>query len=409
MTAQDVRSTARPDRETLVERMKRFRLSAPELQQDPYPLYGELRAHCPVARSDEDGGFWIFSTYEDVRFTHQHPEYFSTRHISIPKMEYPSGPEIPQHIDPPEHMKYRKPMLSMFSPAQTNAAEPFARATAIELIEPFAGNANVDFMREFAIPYPCIVFCHLMGLPTSDLGTFLAWKDEYLRADPRERAARIAEIYAGASSMFEQLWNERLESHDRPDDLITKLMTMRYGNERAVTKDEFVRAARFIFFAGLDTVTSQIALFMHHLGSRLELRDQLLAGPDRIPRAIEELMRYDTLVAVAREVMQPVTVHGQDLKPGEMVLTIINSANRDAKVFSDPEVIDFDRRAANIHLGFGIGPHRCLGSHLARMEMRVALEELHRRIPNYRVDPDRPARMHLGSVRGVLDLQLCID
>ncbi len=156
-------------------------------------------------------------------------------------------------------------------------------------------------------------------------------------------------------------------------------------------------------------MTAQLSLFAYHLGRRLDLRDRLTADPSLIPAAIEELMRYDTLVGVCREVLQDVEIGGQQIRAGEMVMSLLNSANRDDSVFEDPDEIRLDRHQANLQLGFGVGPHRCIGSHLARMEMRVALEEMHRIIPNYRVDERVPVRMHLGSVRGVDSLHLLVD
>ncbi len=391
------------------EWLKGFHLRHPDIQQDPYPVYARMRSECPVFRSEMFGGFWVFSTYKDVKFIHQHPEYFSTRHIAVPHIEFPLGPEIPLHIDPPEHMKYRKPMLAMFSPAEANEAQQLVRDVAVRLLEPVVNKPSFDFLADFAVPLPCITFCELMGLPVEHLDKFLQWKDEYLRADWKERSERINEMMAGAISLFDEIYEERLHRKDPGDDIIGKLFAMPYGDERTITRNEFLRAARFIFFAGLDTTTAQLSLFVYHLAQHPELRDRITAEPSRIPAAIEELMRFDTLVGVAREVVADVELHGIQLRPGDMVLSLLNSANRDDTIFESPDEIDLDRLAANLQLGFGVGPHRCLGSHLARMEMRVALEEIHKRIPSYRIDETVPVTMHLGSVRGIDRLQLRID
>ena len=389
--------------------MPEFSLDHPALQQDPYPTYAQMREQCPVARSDKYGGYWILSRYDEAKFVHQTTEYFSTRHISIPPVEYPLGPEIPLHIDPPEHMKYRQPLLKMFSPAQAQAAEGHIREVAVRLLEAMIADGSTDFLAGFAVPLPCLIFCELMGVPKENLTLFLKWKDDYLRAPTAERAQRIQQMYGGVASMFSDEWESRGNLDDPGDDIIGKLMKMEYNKERKLTKNEFIRTARFLFFAGLDTVTSQLALMVHYLGTHLDKRDELTREPSLIPAAIEELMRYDTLVGVCRVVKKDVEIGGRTLKEGDFVMSLLNSANRDEKVFSAPDEVHFDRASANRHLGFGVGPHRCLGSHLARTEMRIALEELHRLMPKYRVDPARPVKMHLGTVRGVDSLHLIYD
>ncbi len=230
---------------TFEEWTKGFHLHLPELSQDPYPTYERLRGECPIFHSEAHGGFWVLSRYEDVKFVHQHTEIFSTQHIGVPRVDYPLGPEIPLHIDPPEHMKYRRPMLELFSPAEANATEPLARKTAIDLLDAIAAKGgSCDFLAEFAVPFPCIIFCDVMGLPVEELDRFLQWKDDYLRADSAHKAQAMATVYADVMQLFGNIWDERVERGEPGDDLLGKYMTMLYGGERPLSKDEFIHACR---------------------------------------------------------------------------------------------------------------------------------------------------------------------
>ncbi len=385
-----------------------FNLELAELVDDPYPFCERLRSECPVVQSDSMR-CWVVARHEDAATVMQHSDVFSTRDLGLPPFEYPLGPEIPLQLDAPEHMLYRKPMLELFSPAHAASLEGQARESARALLAPIAAKGRCDFLKEFSVPFPCVMFCEMMGLPTSDLDTFARWKDEYLHSDPVSRPEKMGEIYAGVMGMFDRIWDERTERGEPGGDMIGHFMTLEVGGERPITKNEFIRTARMFFFAGLDTVTAQLSISMYHLSTRPDLRDQLVADPSVIPGAVEELMRYDTLVANVRYATEDFELHGRHIPAGDHLILLLNSAGRDSDQFEHADEIDFGRAAANRHLGFGIGPHRCLGLHLARMEIRVALEEIHRLIPTYRLDESAPLTWHLGQVRGLDAFHLVID
>ncbi len=388
-----------------------FTVHVPELQEDPFPLLAELRSRCPIAWSDAEGGFWVISRYEDARFVLQHPELFSSRQHSIAFLEDELGPLLPDHVDAPDHMRYRQLLLRAFAPDSIRRLEHDVRATARQLLEPLARRHEWDFMAEYAVPLPSAAFLRMLGLPGDELDRFVAWKDEIMSAGfsvaegEAERSLRraLGEVLAFFSRRF------RMGPHGEADGgLIDVLLSARLDGSRPLDENEFLRLVIFLFLAGLDTVASQLGLVVDYLGRHLDQRDLLVQDPSRIPTAVEELIRYETLGSSWRTVRTPVSVSGVAMQPGQRVLVVLPSANRDDAEFPGAQHVDFGRSTTR-HLGFGAGPHRCLGSHLARMEMIVALEELHRMVPSYRVDSRRSGRRTFTLVRGIDRVHLRVD
>jgi cytochrome P450 len=380
----------------------------PELQEDPYPILQLLREQCPVAFSEALGGYWVVSRYEDAHFVLTHPDIFSARYNAVPKMEPPEGlpKAIPSQFDGAEHTAYRQPMLAAFSPAAMARHEELVRRTVVELLEPIAVARHCEFVEDVAVPFPSRVFCEIAGLPSSGLDSFLRWKNTVLRATPEERPAAYATVFKELLAYFREVHAERSARDDPGDDFIGVLLSARVDG-RPLTLPEFLSAMRLLFLAGLDTVTNQLSLAVHHLATHAHDRDELTIHPELIPGAVEELMRYDSIVNMARVVTREVTVRGVTCQPGDSVLVLTGSAGRDDEQFPGADRVEL-RREPNRHLGFGMGPHRCLGSHLARMEMRIALEEVHRRMPTYELDRERETRRYFGLVRGVETLPLRI-
>jgi cytochrome P450 len=203
------------------------------------------------------------------------------------------------------------------------------------------------------------------------------------------------------------VFNTRRAMTDPGDDMIGKMLKARYAGERLLTLNEFVGMACLVWGAGLDTVTAQLSLAMLNLATDTSLRDRLVEDPGLIPSAIEELIRFDGIVNQCRVATQDVELSGVLIRKGDRVNVMTGASGRDPQQFADPESLDFTR-PANRHFGFGAGAHRCVGSHLARLELRVALEEIHRRMPTYRIDPAQPPMRHFGLVRGVDRLHLVV-
>jgi cytochrome P450 len=207
------------------------------------------------------------------------------------------------------------------------------------------------------------------------------------------------------TALFGDIYEERARAADPGDDLIGILVAASGTGE--MTRNQSIMAMFNLFFAGLDTVTAQLALGVQYFGTHPELRDQLTNNPSLIPAAIEELLRFESIVTDPRRVLRETVLDGVTMRPGDVVMPSIPAAGRDACQFEDADEFHLGREP-NRHLAFGAGPHRCLGSHLARMELQVAFEELHRMIPGYRVDPSLPARRHVRSVMGLESLHLVV-
>ncbi len=380
-------------------------LFSPEVSACPQPVYARLRAECPVARQAMIGGP-ILSRYEDVMWALRHPEIFS----SAMEMQMALGterPMIPQQIDPPIQTRFRKILDPQFSRKRMQLIEPDIRRHANELIDKFIDRGECEFDRDFAIPLPCTAFLRLMGLPLEELELFLELKDGIIRpqarTDDMEEAARIRKttgkrIYA----YFEKMIDQRRASPQ--DDLMTYLVQAELDG-RKLTTNEILDISYLMLLGGLDTVTATLGCSIAYLAANPDQRDRLVEDPDKIPAAIEELLRWETPVAaVPRVVKQDVTIAGVEIKAGEVAIMLLGAANTDDAEFEQAGRVDFDREP-NRHIAFGGGPHRCLGSHLARMELRAALEEWHKRIPEYAIKPGETPRYSPG-IREVLYLPL---
>jgi cytochrome P450 len=405
-------TAASPERTTFdAEKFVRsFHLYNAELQDDPYPQIDKLRAQCPVGYSEQYGGFWVVSRYEDCRYVLQNPQLFSSLQNVVPHSQHTAlGPDIPTQVDPPDHGKYRQILNPLLSPRVVNALQPRMRELVTQLLDPIVEAQRCDFLEDFAVPFPSLIFVPLMGLPESDIDMFIDWKNKILHTfDPAERAANYQTVNAELRDYFTAVFHERSQRADPGDDLVGSMVKARFDGQRPLTLAEFVGMSTLLWGAGLDTVTAQLALAVHHLATNPELRDQLAGNLDLVPTAIEELMRFDGLVNDCRKATTDIELGGQPIKAGDMLMVMYGAAGRDPEQFPDPYRIDLGRYP-NPHFGFGGGIHRCAGSHLARAELRVAMEEIHTRIPRYRLDPDQPVQRHFGYVRGLDSLHLIID
>ncbi len=373
----------------------------------PQPTYTDLVKKCPVATQALTGGP-VISRYEDVMWALRHPEIFSSA-MEMQVMLGTERPMIPQQIDPPAQTRFRKILDPQFSRKKMALIEPAVREQAVELIDGFQAAGRCEFDGDFAIPLPCSAFLSLMGLPQSDLPLFLRLKDSIIRpqnyideptmenmVEHRKTAGR--EIY----DYFETVIQER---RGRPgEDMISYLVGAEIDGNK-LTEEEILDVSFLLILAGLDTVTATLGCNIAYLAANPEHRKKLVAQPELLPGAIEELMRWETPVTgVPRVVKEDVTVAGVKIEKGQLVTLLLGASNTDESEFPNPEQVDFERES-NRHIAFGAGAHRCLGSHLARMELQVAMEEWHRRIPDYRI-PDGETPRYSPGIREVLHLPL---
>jgi cytochrome P450 len=346
---------------------------------EPHALYKALREGCPVLRTGGQGGV-ILSRHDDVLFALRHPEIFSSvDSVAIGN----ERPLIPLQIDPPEHVKYRKLLDPVFSRTRVLKLEPEVRKLAGELCDRFAARGSCDFHKEFAEPLPSTVFLRLLGLPLSRLDYFLQLKDGIIR--PQEQGAEDhAKARAEAGRKIYALFEEAIDARvaEPTEDLLTWMMGEEVDGEK-LTRQQLLDICYLLLIAGLDTVTASLDTFVAYLAKHPERRRMAVERPQMLDGVVEELLRHETpVIGVPRVVVKEVTLSGVTLQPGDKVTLLLASANSDEAGFPQPDEVDFERRP-NRHLAFGGGPHRCLGSHLARMELRAALDEFHKRVPVY--------------------------
>lgn len=374
----------------------------PEMSARPQQFYPMMREMGVVPMED----MMLLTRHEDVMWALRHPEVFSSNMDAIDIGNV--RPLIPLQIDPPDHVKFRRLLDPLFAPREMEKLEADVRALVTELIDAFVDRGACEFNAEVAIPLPCTVFLRLMGLPLEDLDLFLRFKDGIIRPAASDMAAGRAmaretgqEIYA----YFEEVIAKRRMQPE--DDLLSGFIAAEIDGERLTTED-ILDISYLFLLAGLDTVTASLGCAVSYLAQHPDRQQMLREDPTKVPAAVEELLRWETPVpGVVRAAVSEVEIGGTTIPAGQTVTCLLASANTDESEFPDPELVDFDR-AANRHLAFGGGLHRCLGSHLARLEMRVALEELHRRVPAYAIKAGETPIYTMG-IRGVEYLPLVWD
>ena len=289
-------------------------------------------------------------------------------------------PLIPLEVDPPHHRRYRKLLDPIFAPRRVTAREDTVRALVNSLIDAFAQDDEVDLVPAFTEPLPSTIFLELLGLPVDDVQAFLDLKDAIIRpvgATPEHAAAAQAEAGLAIYELFDDALDARRDVGS--DDLLGHLLTAELDGAR-LSRDEVLAICFLFLLAGLDTVAGQLSTSFHFLATNPEQRRRLVDDPSLVPAAVEELLRWQTIVSfVSRRVTNDVVLDGIALRAGDRVEVCLGSANIDGDLLDGVRL----EREPNRHLAFGGGVHRCLGSHLARLELRVALTEFHRRIPDY--------------------------
>ncbi|WGL54155.1 cytochrome P450 [Nocardioides sp. BP30] len=375
----------------------------PRLGADPDEVCEALLERAPVAYSDKHGGFWVVSDYESSKRVLQDAKVFTSEEgVRVPRGE-DTPPLPPIEMDPPLHSKFRSILAPAFSPRSINALEPRIRALTNDLIDAFEASGSCDFVEDLAAPLPTGIFTQIMGLPIEDAPRFYAWKNVILHESRTDEDYESAARATGeVMAYLKQILDERRVN---PQDDIATQIVQAEGAGESITEEELVRMAFLLFLGGLDTVTAALSLTFTYLATHPDDRDRLVKDPDLIPTAIEEFLRRDAVILIGRVAREDVEVGGQQMKAGDRILVNTIAANRDGAQFADADEVQLDREA-NRHVTFGLGPHRCVGSHLARLEMQVVLEEFHRRIPTYRLAEGFTPTRHMNQVAGVEELRL---
>jgi cytochrome P450 len=379
----------------------------PRFGQDPWPVFEKMVRECPVKFSPNYGGFWVITGFEEAHWGWQNYELLATQ----PSVSVPAGlgnprPMLPLEVDPPIHNKYRSLIAPVFSPARIAALEPEIRDLCNTLIDAFIDRGECDFVHELAEPLPTRLFVRLLGIPLEEAETFKNWKNAILHGvanDPTGEGRALAG--KNAREKLGEILEDR--KRNRGDDLISILIDSEVDGEK-LDDESLLDVAFLLFLAGLDTVQGALGFHYAYLATHPEQRDRLVNDPSLIPNAVEELLRWDGVVISGRNVTRDFEYKGNQFKKGQQVIMINRPADRDPREFDNPDVVDFDRPEHRT-IAFAAGPHRCVGSHLARLEMKVVAEQMHARIPTYRLKPGTVVTSHGGNVAGLDELWLVWD
>jgi cytochrome P450 len=374
-----------------------------ETADAPHPAYALLRDRCPVARSPGAAMPGVYlSGYDEVTWALRNPDVFSSAPDALDVGQ--AQPLIPLQLDPPDHTRYRLVLNPLFKPKAVARLEPDVRALVAGLLDGIADRGRCDFHEEISTPLPSTIFLRLMGLPQSDLPQFLRWRDDVIRPDVApgdvEGAARVREAAGQAINGYFESAIDRAQQQPGADDgegdgdgLLGDLVGAELDG-RPLDRSELLGICHLMLLGGLDTVTATLDCMVTYLARHPERRRALADDLSLVPAAVEELLRHQTpVMVVPRVVRQAITLRGVELQPGDPAVLVLGAANSDDAVFADAGELDLGRGASR-HVAFGVGHHFCLGAHLARLELRVTLEELHRRIPDYRIPDD--AEIHFS-------------
>ena len=380
----------------------------PDWAADPYPIQDDLRQRCPVAHTDRFGGVWLPTRYDDVAAIAYDTERFSSRAIIVsnfrpPRELAPVGGSPPISSDPPFHHDARKLLLPAFTKTAVTRQEPGTRRFCHSLIDAFAGQDVVDAARDYAQHIPVRVIADMLGFPPEDGPQFRTFVEDLLEGinlPPDERIERVSRLF---DYLLAQV-NDHLE-HQR-DDLTSYLINAElYG--RKLDPSHVVGTMALLLIAGIDTTWSAIGASLWHLAKTPGDRRRLAAEPGLLPTAIEEFLRAFAPVTMARLVRDDVHWRGVDMKADDWILLSFPAANRDPAQFDRADEVVIDREV-NRHAAFGLGIHRCLGSHLARMELRVALQVWLERIGEFTLADPSAVTWSAGQIRGPRTLPLRI-
>lgn len=372
--------------------------------RDPFPIWDELRATCPVAHSDRYGGTWLPVRHEDVAAVAYDTEHFTSRSVIVSEVRpgefdlpAPIGIAPPITSDPPFHTMARRLLLPAFAPKPIDAYEPFTRRLCNELLDATEGKTKIDAAVDYAQDIPLRVIAKMLGFPEADADIFrrfirMVIEDVDLTAEERQANVDAGELDAYIDARIE----EHL-AHPR-DDLTTFLLDAEIDGNKL--QPEHVRGTMvLLMIAGIDTTWSAIGAALWHLAQHPADRKRLATEPALMATAVEEFLRAYAPVTMARMVAKDFEFQGQAMKTGDWLLLPFPAANRDPEVFPHADQVLLDR-VENRHAAFGLGIHRCLGSNLARMELRVALEEWIARYPEFELTDPSSVTWSAGQVRG---------
>jgi cytochrome P450 len=380
----------------------------PEWAADPYPIQDDLRRRCPIAHTDRFGGGWLPTRYEDVAAIAYDAERFSSRSVVMsnfrpPRELAPVGAVPPISSDPPFHHGARKLLLPAFTKSAVSKLEEATRAFCHELLDRVEGQEVVDAAHDYAQHIPMRVIADMLGFPPEDGPRFREFVENALEGVNLPVDERIGRM----NMLFDYLLAQIRDHIDHPRDDLTTYLINAEMDGRKLEPSHVAGTMSLLLIAGIDTTWSAIGASLWHLAKTPQDRRRLVAEPGLLPTAMEELLRVYAPVTMARLVKDDMRWQGVDMKADDWILLSFPAANRDPAQFDRADEVVIDREV-NRHAAFGLGIHRCVGSHLARMELRVALEVWLERIPEFELADPSAVTWAAGQVRGPRTLPLTV-
>ena len=364
---------------------------------DPWQVYRQIKEeappvfYSPIAFMGTGTGIWYVTTSEDVRTVFQDYSRFTT------SFDYAAGGDmarrmLPLELDPPDHNKYRSLLTPLFSPKAIDRLEKSIRETCDSILDSIVGRGECDFPKDFARTLPGTVFMQLMGLPMERRGEFFEWEETFFHGATAEERRDAGKAIEGA--LAELVEQRRAEPQE---DLMSMLVHGKFGDGSPIPYNDVMDMCWLLYIAGLDTVHAGLGHSFRYLGEHTDKREELVADPSLIPAAVEELLRWHSWVNPARTVRVDCEFNGIQLKRGEKIATLAVVADRDPAEYDNPDDVSFHRER-NIHWAFGGGPHRCIGSHLARREIGIAIEAWVNRIPDFHVTAEDSEKLRYATL-----------
>ncbi len=363
---------------------------SPELAQNLHGTLATMREHHPVAYSEEHGGFWVVTGYEDVlRVAQDWRTFSSALGVSVPETKMVVK-AIPEHLDPPVHREYKRLINAYFTPAVVATYEQPTRALVTRLIDGFVEAGRCDFMADFARPFPGLAFFELvLNAPPDDVAEINEMASAASVPTNPDRGKAWQGMHAWISDFVEARRGQPARG-----DVVDAVIAAEIEGE-PISEDDIIGVIQLLILGGLETTAGALGQFMIRFCHEPEIPALLRRRPELIPDASEELLRLEPpFIAIARTATVDTEIGGRQIRAGDKVMIYWAAANRDGDEFPCPAAFDLDR-ASNRHLAFGAGPHRCAGSNLARLNLRVALEEVTRRLDDVRLqDGAEPIPFH---------------
>jgi cytochrome P450 len=387
----------------------------PALLADPHERIRQiLRDAPPVFWTPRNGGHWVAAGHAEVFAASRDTDSFSSElmprsQVAMMMSMLPAGmPRMPMptpiNLDPPDHTRYRAPLQLAFGPKAMLARRDEIRALADSLIDRVVDQGHCDFIPDIAEPLPVQVFLKMMGLPLERQAEFRQLVHAFLAPSTGNPTEIFGRMRAVADAMKDVILARQA---DPRDDLISQLWRSQIDGQ-AMTYETMEDYGVLLFIAGLDTVINGMGYGVRHLARNPEFQNELRANPKLVVDTAEELLRRYTFTVPTRRVARNIDFAGWALREGDRLMLYLPAADLDEREFDTPEKFDIAREK-KAHIAFGAGPHRCLGSHLARIELQIIYERMLARLPTFRIDERRPIAFHAGNIIAIDSLPLRWD